>query len=519
MTPSKSFSTRNLFHLLAACLTGVLIPLCFTGPAVALPILGKELGGSASELNWVVNGYILTYGSAMMVAGSLTDIYGRRRIWLIGLAFFSLVTFTIPYSGSVFWIDILRLLQGLGGAAAFAGAMSSLAQTFHGAIRTRVFSLLGTTFGVGLAFGPLASGWLVEVAGWAWVFNATALIGVAGFLLIFGSVRESGTLGSQRLDWPGAVTFTLALAAFTYGVLLAPQYGWRDGWVLGSLVLSGIALVAFARIEQRVTYPMLDLSLFSSARFIGVQVLAASPAFFFVVLIVMLPGRFIGIEGLTALEAGQLMIALAAPLLVIPLLAALLSRWLTSGMLCGLGLVLVAIGLAWLGTTLGREGGGHALLPMALIGIGIGLPWGLMDGMAVSVVEPERAGMATGIFNAVRVSADGIAIALAGALLAALIQSDLHQTIAGMPNSELAEISSRAALGDLQIASAVGVNQLPLIHGAYNQGFRFLLFVLAGLSVLTALLVVLLLGRTQVHGALATNDKNNLPEPLTSDVR
>ncbi|GGM29509.1 MFS transporter [Pseudomonas asuensis] len=481
-------------------------------------MLSKELGGSASELNWVVNGYILTYGSAMMAAGSLTDIYGRRRIWLIGLAFFALVTFAIPYARSVFWIDIFRLLQGLGGAAAFAGAMSSLAQTFHGAISTRVFSLIGTTFGVGLAFGPLASGWLVEVAGWAWVFNATAIIGVAGFLLVLRTVRESMTLAGQRLDWLGAVTFTLALAAFTYGVLLAPEYGWRDGWVLGALVLSGIALAAFIRIEQRVANPMLDLSLFSSARFVGVQVLAASPAFFFVVLIVMLPARFMGIEGLTALQAGQLMIGLAAPLLVVPFLAALLSRWLTSGVLCGLGLVLVAIGLMWLGTTVGREGGAHAVLPMIVIGIGIGLPWGLMDGMAVSVVEPERAGMATGIFNAVRVSADGVAIALVGALLATLIQSGLFLSMRDVPRGVLTEVSSRAALGDLRTASTMLPNKTLAIREAYEEGFRFLLFVLAGLSVLTALLVVLLLGRIQVHAGQAPNVKDSLPAPLTPDV-
>ncbi|WP_422785116.1 MFS transporter, partial [Pseudomonas viridiflava] len=100
--------------MLAACLTGILIPLCFTGTAVVLPSINSALGESAVELSWVVNAYILTYGSAMMAAGSLTDIYGRKKVWLIGMVIFCLSTFAIPYAASVFQIDILRLVQGLG---------------------------------------------------------------------------------------------------------------------------------------------------------------------------------------------------------------------------------------------------------------------------------------------------------------------------------------------------------------------------------------------------------------------
>jgi len=265
---------------LAACLTGLLIPLCFTGPAVVPPSISQELGGTAVQLNWVVNGYILTYGSAMMAAGSLTDIYGRKRVWLLGLALFALVTFAIPLAPSVVWIDVLRLVQGLGGAAAFAGAMTSLAQTFHGTLRTRVFSLLGTTFGIGLAFGPLASGWLVETLSWQWVFLATALIGVAGFLLVWKGATESRGPYSSGLDWPGAIRFTTALTSFTYGILLAPKEGWQSGYVLGALLASVALFIAFIYIERRVARPMLDLSFFRSTRFVGVQLLAPRPPSF-----------------------------------------------------------------------------------------------------------------------------------------------------------------------------------------------------------------------------------------------
>ncbi|KPY78604.1 Membrane protein [Pseudomonas amygdali pv. photiniae] len=494
-----SSATRRWGQLFAACLTGILIPLCFTGPAVVLPSINKALGGSAVELTWVINAYILTYGSAMMAAGSLTDIYGRKRVWLIGLAIFVLSTFAIPMASSVVQIDVLRLIQGLGGAAAFAGAMSSLAQTFHGADRTRVFSLLGTTFGIGLAFGPLAAGSLVDSAGWKWSFHATALIGVAGFFLVLFSATESRDPNATGMDWPGAISFTAALTLFTYAILLAPEDGWTHPLVMGGIIGSLLLFWIFIAVERRVARPMLDLSLFKSARFVGVQILAASPAFFFVVLIIMLPARFIGIDGLSALETGQMMTALAAPLLIVPMLAAQLARRFTSGLLSGIGLLLVAVGLLWLALALDSGAIKTALLPMALIGIGIGLPWGLMDGMAISVVEKERAGMATGIFNAVRVSADGIAIAIAGALLATFIQWGLFDALTGVAPDVVTNAANRAALGDLQNAIGLLPGQAELLHQQYATAFRNLLFILSAATVLTAVAVFALLGRVRAH--------------------
>ncbi len=213
-------------------------------------------------------------------------------------------------------------------------------------------------------------------------------------------------------------------------------------------------------------------------------------------LVALLPGRFIGIDGHSALQAGQLMIGLAAPLLVVPFVAALLTRWFRPGVLSALGLLAVAAGLVWLAGIL--DTGTSALwMPMLLIGCGIGLPWGLMDAMAVSVVDARNVGMATGIFNTVRVSADGVAIAVVGALLALLIQTQL--TLA-MPEAQaLAAAANRAALGQLDDAAArlpaSLTDALPLLHHAYDNAFRHVLHALAVIAVLTALAITLLLGR------------------------
>ncbi|MFJ5478347.1 MFS transporter [Pectobacterium carotovorum] len=486
---SLSFPSAKIWlQLLAACLTGLLIPLCFTGPAVVLPAIGQELGGSPAQLSWIMNAYILSYGGAMMVSGSLTDIYGRRRIWLIGLAWFCVFTFAIPFSPSVLWIDLLRLLQGLGGAA-----MSSLAPLFAGRARARAFSLLGTTFGLGLAFGPLVSGWMVEASSWQGIFYATGIVGLLGWGLVAISTRQVRETNAGAMDWPGMISFTLALGLFTYGMLLVPELGWRNATVIAMLLASVAVFVGFVVIERRVVQPMLDLSFFRSPGFIGVQVLAASPAFLFIVLIVMLPGRFIGIDGYSALQAGQMMVWLAAPLLVVPFLAALLTRWFTPGLLCCVGLFLVAGGL--LGLAHGFAQGGAALpLPLLLIGIGIGLPWGLMDALAVSVVTPERVGMATGIFNTVRVSADGVAIAMMSALLATLIQNGMALEMwESVSQAALLEAASRTALGELHTAVSILPGYEALLSQRYAESFISVMYVLAGIAALTACAVFVLL--------------------------
>ncbi|WP_085597394.1 MULTISPECIES: MFS transporter [unclassified Pseudomonas] len=503
--------------LLTACMTAVLIPLSIAGPVVTVPSISRVLGGSAVELNWVSNAYLLTYGSATMAAGSLADVYGRKLLWLLGMLVYVLVTAAIPLAPTVLVLDVLRLVQGLGAAAAFAGAMAALAQEFHGRDRTKMFSMIGTTFGLGAAFGPLVAGFLVDTLGWRWVFWLPALLGVLVVLFVQISARESRDPNAAGLDWPGAISFTTTLGLFTYAILLVPENGWGSRVVIGSLLASAVLLAIFIAIETHVRRPMLELSLFRSARFIGVQVLAAAPAYTYVVLILLLPMRLMGIDGQSAFEAGCFMIALSAPLLVLPFVAAYLARWLTAGVISGIGLLIAAVGLAWLGVAMASGTLANSVAPLIVIGVGIGLPWGLMDGMAVSVVEKERAGMATGIFNAVRLTADGVAIAVVGAILSARILGDLSRAgIAGAEPTVLKEAANRLAISDVTHA----VSLLPgaareLLLQVYNAAFEFQFYLLAGAAVITALVVFAALGSVRTH------EESEMPLPdssLSKDV-
>lgn len=474
--------------LAAVCLAALMLPLTFVGVAVATPAIAHELGGSPLALSWTTNAFMLTFGSVLMAAGTLADEFGRKRVFSLGVALFGLSSLALVLVPSLLWLNVLRGVQGLAGAAALAGGSAALAQAFDGPARTRAFSLLGTTFGVGLAFGPILAGALVEHVGWRGIFVSGALIG--GLSLGFGVPRmaESRDPEAQGVDWPGTLSFTLALVLLTWGILQAPQSGWSSPWVLALLAGSVLALWLFMVVEGRAARPMLDLSLFRYPRFVGVQVLPIATCYCYVVLLILLPIRFIGVEGYSAIDAGLLMLALSAPMLVVPFAAGWLSRWFSAGNLSSLGLLVAAAGLCWLSQVSPAQASIERIWPLLLIGLGSGLPWGLMDGLSVSVVPKERAGMASGIFSTTRVAGEGIALALVVALLAGLLQQSLATR--ALPDETLMLAARQLAGGDLPgtLATLPELGREALLT-LYGQAFSRLLQVLALITLLAALVV------------------------------
>ncbi|UZE09495.1 MFS transporter [Pseudomonas sp. B21-053] len=487
---AASRTTQKNLVLLAVCIAAITMPFNFTAAAVALPAIGRAFDGSPMQLNWVTNAFMLTFGSCLMVAGALADSFGRKKVFIAGVASFAVLSAALTFAADLTTFDLLRAAQGVAAAAAFSGGMSALAQVFDGPARTRAFSFVGSSFGIGLAFGPIAAGVMIEAFGWPTIFLLITLLASIAFILAARYMDESRNPDAGGIDWPGAICFTWALGIFTYGVLKVPQSGWSDPFVLGLFAVALLSFIAFVVIEQRVTQPMLDLSLFRYPRFVGVQLLAAAPAYAFVVLLLLLPVRFVGIDGMSEIDAGRLMIALSAPLLFLPIVAGYLTRWLSPSTICGVGLLVSAAGLFWLSHVPTGSVPWVLALPMSVIGIGISLPWGLMDGLAVSVVPKERAGMATGIFSTTRVAGEGVAVAVVTALLSALTASHLSVS----PNT--AEAAQHLVTGDVAGASTLlaGTSRAALIDG-YSAGFSTLLLVLTTITVVAAGVVFLFLDR------------------------
>lgn len=478
----------------AVLLAALTLPLSFTGSALATPAIGRELGGNPVALTWITNAFMLTFGSLMMAAGALADQYGRKRVFSIGVGLFVAVSLGIGFVKSVWAVDFLRAAQGVGGAGALAAGSAALAQEFEGRARAYAFSLLGTTFGLGLAFGPVIAGWLIETWGWRSIFTTSTAIGVLALLFGVPRMRETRDPAAQGLDWWGAAAFTATLSLFTFGLVLAPSRGWGSATVLGLLIGSALALAAFVRIEKAVRRPMLDLTLFRFPRFVGVQLLPIATCSAYVVFLIILPLRFVGIEGRSEVQGGWLMLALSAPMLVVPPLAATLTRWFSTGVISGIGLIVAAAGLLWLGN-IPLSTGYAAVAPMLIIGAGAGLPWGLMDGLSVSVVPEERSGMASGIFNTAKVAGEGIVLAVVSAALAGLIAASLQVSLPELAaSSRLGEIAQRLTTGDLAQAKVILPGADGLLAQGYLAGFRSLTQALAVMTASIAALVFWLLG-------------------------
>lgn len=473
--------------LLAVCLAALALPLSFSAGALAVPAIARTLGGSASALNWVTNAFMLAFGGLLLTAGALADRHGRRRLFLGGAGGFALASLGVSLAPSVVLLDVLRAAQGAAAAAALAGGSASLAQLFEGHARTRAFSFLGTTFGIGLALGPLLAGNLIAWLGWRAVFASGVLLGTAAWWLALRALPETHGPRHGRMDWAGSATFTAAIALLTVGLMQAGQAGWMAAPTVTSLAASVAAFFLFVRTERRAEAPLLDLSLFRYGRFVGVQVLPLATCYGYVVLLVLMPLHLVGTQGMPEAHAALLMLALTAPMMVVPVIAGYLARHWESGTLCAAGLLVAAAGLAWLATVI--DGPTAALVaPMLCIGMGTGLPWGLMDDLSVSVVPVERAGMAAGIFGTTRVAGEGIALALVTSLLSAFTARYLP----GTPD-EAMHVASMVSAGNLPAAAAVvPATTLQFAHGtALHQ----LLWLLAAITFAAALLVAVMLRR------------------------
>ncbi|MGO2367312.1 MAG: MFS transporter [Serratia sp. (in: enterobacteria)] len=490
--PTLPAHPQRWIILFSVCLAGLIMPINFTGPAVSLPAIATSLGGSAVALNWVTNAFMLTFGCSLMIAGALADRFGRKRIFVSGLAVLTLSSLIMLAVRDIIAFDLIRALQGFAAAAAFAGGTAGLAQVFDGAERTKAFSLLGTTFGVGLAFGPVMAGFLVQHFGWHSIFTSVSLLSAIALATGTRYMHESRDPAAAKLDWPGAVAFTLALTLLTYAIIQAPESGWNSHGIIALFCSALLSMLAFILIERRVRRPMLDLSLFRYPRFVGVQFLAAAPAYSYVVLLVLLPLRFIGVEGYSPLDTGIIMLALSAPLLVLPMLAGLLAHRFSAGIIASVGLLICAFGLVGLAQYAPGQPFYRLILPLLIIGCGISLPWGLMDGLAVSVVPKERAGMATGIFSTIRVAGEGIALAVVGALLATLVERHLPV----MPLADTVAGAHRLAMGDLPQAAALLKIDAVALKQSYEAAFHSLLYILALLAAISGGIVFVFLRHT-----------------------
>jgi EmrB/QacA subfamily drug resistance transporter len=380
---------------------------------VALPAIGRDLDASTSELQWMLNGYLLTLASLILLGGSLGDRVGRRRIFVIGTAWFTVASALCALAPSSEVLVVARLLQGIGGALLTPGSLAMIEASFRRADRARAIGAWSGLTGVGAALGPLLGGWLVDAVSWRAVFLINLPLGLFVCLAAPRRVPETRDPTARgRLDVLGAVLAALGLAGMTYTLIQAPDEG-MSGAVITAAIVGVLAFVAFLLRERRVENPMLPLSLFSNRQFsaanlVTVVVYAALGGVFFLLV------SFLQISmGWSPLAAGAASLPVTALMLLLSARAGALAQAVGPRLPLTIGpLVIAAAMLLMTRIEPGDSYLGAVLPTMVVFGIGLTLVVAPVTATVLAAAEARHAGIASGINNAVSRVAGLLAVAV-----------------------------------------------------------------------------------------------------------
>ena len=422
---------RKWWTLIVVSIATFMLLLDITIVNVALPAIERDLNADFADLQWVIDAYALTLAAMLLTGGSLADLYGRRLIFVIGIAIFTVASLLCALAGTPTMLNLARALQGIGGAFMFATALALLASAYQGRDRGTAFGVWGAVTGASVAVGPLVGGVLVDGISWEAIFLVNLPIGIGAIALALAQVQESHAPSGGRIDWPGLLTFSGGLFALIFGLIRGNPEGWGSPLIVACLVGAVVLGVAFVLAERVSDHPMLDLSLFSKPAFDGASVaafvLSASMFSMFLYLTLYIQN----ILGYTPLESGLRFL----PVTLLSFFVAPISgkfaervgiRW-----FLGAGLACVGVGLLLMR---GLEPGDDwtALLGGFLVaGAGIGLVNPALATAAVGVVEPQRAGMASGINSTFRQVGIATGIAALGAIFQHVVASNFIEGARG----------------------------------------------------------------------------------------
>jgi EmrB/QacA subfamily drug resistance transporter len=420
--------TRPWWTLVGACFGLFILMLDSTVVTLALPSIRTDVGADAEQLQWVVNGYLLTIAVLVVTAGRVGDMFGRKRVFLAGLTLFAAGS---VLSGAARDPQMLiggRIVQGIGGAAMLALSLAIVCHAFASETQARAIGIWAGVSAVALAIGPLVGGVLIALD-WRLIFWINLPIIAVGLLITVAAARESRDPGTaMRIDLRGLIALTVGLSAVVLALIQAGAWG---AAMTAPLALLGVVVLAgFWRIEHRVADPIVDFGLFRNRPYLGASAAGFAIAGAYWAVMFFQPQYLQDARGESAIESGVSILPLTAPMVVISPFAGRLigrfgSRWLmTAGMLCGTG------GLVVLTRIEPASGYGVLLAGYLLFGIALGLVYAPMSAAAMAAMPAEKVGIASGVLAMNRIVAGAVALAATGAVFHALRASGDDYTAA-----------------------------------------------------------------------------------------
>jgi EmrB/QacA subfamily drug resistance transporter len=467
---------------------------------VALPSIARTYHAAFSDIEWVVSGYILTFAALLMTGGALADTYGRRKMLVIGIVLFGLSSVLCGMAPSAVWLDIARALQGVGAAIQLSANLAVLGHEFRGPDRAKAFGVWGAVLGIAAAIGPFVGGIITSLFGWQWAFLVNAPICIALIALALNAVSESVDPDAGRLDIIGMVTFATSLSLLVWALINANAEGWLSLSILSKLIASLVLFLGFLLAEKMQKRPMMDLTLFRKRTFIGSCVAMFGFAASAQVMITYLPLYLQNFFDFSAANAGFGMLPFALPLFFCPRIAASLSTKINGKAILVAGLAVVAAGNF---LTAFFVGSGMAYwmvgCGMFVTGCGAGLLNGETAKISMSVIAPERAGMASGIGATVRfvglvTAVTGLGAVLAGQTYHNLVQAAQRANISLATDGSVYHVVSHITAGDISgfVASVPNEQRtlvLSLCQHSFGEAFAAVLLAAGCVAVVACLLV------------------------------
>ncbi len=445
--------SRKWWTLAAVCTGVFMLLLDVTIVNVALPAIERGLSASLPDLQWVVSAYALTLAAFLLMAGSLADRFGRRLLFAAGLVLFTAGSLACGLATSPLSLILSRAGQGIGGALMFATSLALLADAFRGRDRGVAFGVFGAVTGVAVAVGPVLGGVITSGLSWRWIFFVNLPIGAAALAVTLARVSESRDPAAGKPDLAGFTTFSLGLAALVLGLIRSTSDGWGSATVAASLAASAVLLTAFGAIEyrRRSAGPMLDLRLLRVPTFNGGLIAAWAISASLFSLLTYLVIYVQNVLGLSPAAAGVRFLPLTGAIFLTSGAAGRLTSHLPRRLLIGAGFAAAGAGLLLMRGLTPQSSWTHLLAGMIVAGIGAGLVNVPLVSTAVGVVEPARAGMASGINSTLRQVGIATGVAGLGTIFASHIRAS---TVTGLAGTPLA--AHAAAIGHAIATGAAG---------------------------------------------------------------
>jgi EmrB/QacA subfamily drug resistance transporter len=454
---------------------------------VALPAIQQALHADAASTQWIVNAYLLLLGALVLVGGSAADLYGRRQVFLIGIALFTTASIACGLSPSIYALIVSRALQGLGAALLTPASLAMLGATFDQHERGRAIGIWAGVGALTSAAGPMLGGWLVDHVSWRAIFLLNVPLAIAAAYLAFFFACESRDPRAKRLDWKGATAVALGLAAITWGLSGIPASGFHDMTVLGALGLGAALLVVFLAIEARShEHAMMPLSLYRSRDFSGANALTLLLYFALGGALYFLPFGLIRLGGYSATQAGAALLPFALIMGLGASLAGALSDRFGPRLSLTAGPLIAAAGLMLLARA--DFGGSYwaSVFPaICTLAVGMTMTVPPLTSTVMASVGEAHAGLASGVNNAVARVAGLLAVA---ALSAVLFASFSHH-LAGVTPAHANEALSAAMAGQAHVPDGA--------TSAFERALRTVLEVAASCAALGGIVGWLTIGQTR----------------------